>query len=132
MAMTIGSNGPGKAEINVTPMIDVLLVLIIIFMVITPIAPRGFDALLPQPASEDKGNQPEALVVTVRGDNMTLLNRQPLTLEALRDRLEVLCKLAPSRIIFVRGETGIEFARVAEVIDLARGVGINRVALMTE
>ncbi len=131
MAMTIGSNGGAKAEINMTPMIDVLLVLIIIFMVITPIAPRGFDALVPQPAGND-GEQPEALVVTVRADNSTLLNRQPLTLEALRDRLEQLCKLAPSRLIFVRGETGIEFARVAEVIDLARGVGISRFALMAE
>ncbi len=131
MAMTIGSSGGTKADINITPMIDVLLVLIIIFMVITPIAPRGFDALVPQP-STDGGEQAEALVVTVRADNTMLLNREPLTLDALGDKLRTLCKLAPSRLIFVRGETGIEFARVAEVIDLARGVGVNRVALMTE
>jgi biopolymer transport protein TolR len=131
MAMTVGGNGRTKADMNVTPMIDVLLVLIIIFMVITPIPPRGFDALVPQPSAEG-GEQPEALVVTVRADHTTLLNRQPLSLEALRDRLEQLCKLAPSRVIFVRGEAGIEFARVAEVIDLARGLGINHVALMTE
>jgi biopolymer transport protein ExbD len=131
MAMTIGTGGGTRAEINMTPMIDVLLVLIIIFMVITPVAPRGFDALVPQPASGSDGDRPEALVVTVRGDGMTL-NRQPLTLEALRDRLAELFKLAPSRVVFVRGEAGIEFARVAEVIDIARAAGMNRVALMTD
>jgi biopolymer transport protein TolR len=130
MAMMLGNGRGPRADINITPMIDVLLVLIIIFMVITPVAPRGFETLVPQPAAGGS-EQPEALVVTVSMDGMTL-NRQPLTLEGLRDRLTELFALAPSRLIFVRGEGGIEFARVAEVIDIARAAGMNRVALMTE
>ena len=133
MGMTAGSDGHERAEINMTPMIDVLLVLIIIFMVITPVTSRGLNTLVPQPPS----TAPEAaepshdIVVTVRGDGTMLLNQEPLDLAALQARLERLYKSGATRVIFVRGEKSIEFARVAEVIDLARGAGVYRVALMT-
>ncbi len=133
MAMAISNGGRAKAEINMTPMIDVLLVLIIIFMVITPLTSRGLRALVPQPAGDEPGNSGTGreIVVTVRADGMMLLNREPLTFAALQSRLERLYKSGATRVIFVRGDRGIEFARVAEVIDMARGAGVYRVALMT-
>jgi biopolymer transport protein ExbD/biopolymer transport protein TolR len=113
-----------------TPMIDVLLVLIIIFMVIAPVRSRGLPALLPQ-MSGAHAEVSHTVVVTVRGDGLAMINQEVVDLAALRDRLATLYRNAGSRVIFVRGERGIEFARVAEVIDIARGAGVYQVALMT-
>jgi biopolymer transport protein TolR len=133
MATTIRPGGRKKAEINMTPLIDVLLVLIIIFMVITPLTPRGLPTLVAQPPStepQDAGSLPRSMV-TVRSDGTLLLNREPLNLTSLRARLEQFYKSGATRVIFVRSEKAIEFGRVAEVIDMARGAGVFYVALMT-
>lgn len=133
MGMAVNSNSRERADINVTPMIDVLLVLIIIFMVITPITSRGLNTLVPQPPQADgEKTRPEnAIVVTVRGDGVTLLNQEPLDLAALQARLDRLYRNGATRVVFVRGDKGIEFQRVAEIVDLARGAGAYNVALMT-
>jgi biopolymer transport protein ExbD len=133
VATTINTGGRKKAEINMTPLIDVLLVLIIIFMVITPLTPRGLPTLVAQPPpSEPRDDKqfPE-IVVTVRSDGTLLLNSEPLNLTSLRIRLEHFYKNGTTGVIFVRGERAIEFGRVAEVIDMARGAGVYQVALMT-
>jgi biopolymer transport protein ExbD len=133
--MSLGSDGRHRAEINVTPMIDVLLVLIIIFMVITPITSRGLDTLLPQPAPQDHpSSAPPShdIVVTVNGDRTVSLNREPVPLADLHDRLVSLFGNHPNHVVFVRGQKNLEFQQVAEVIDIARGVGLDRIALMTE
>ena len=130
--MSVSSDGGTKAEINMTPMIDVLLVLIIIFMVITPLAPRGLPAAIPQPASDIQHNTAPSseIVVTVQDDGSTLLNHEPLNLEALRSRLVELYENGIARVIFVRAVGAVQFGRVAEIIDLARGIGIDHVGLM--
>jgi biopolymer transport protein TolR len=134
MSMSLGSNGRQRADINVTPMIDVLLVLIIIFMVITPLAPRGFNALLPQASPDHTGPTPPShdIVVTVNGDHTVNLNRKPVQLADLHDRLLDLFRNHTNHVVFVRGEKGLEFQQIAEVIDIARGVGLDRIALMTQ
>jgi biopolymer transport protein ExbD len=113
-------------------MIDVLLVLIIIFMVITPLAPRGLPAAIPQPASDIQRNAAPSsdIVVTVRDDGSTMLNHDVVSLEALRTKLVELYESGRARVIFVRGVGAVEFGRVAEIIDLARGVGVYHVGLM--
>lgn len=133
MGMTVGDNNRERAAINMTPMIDVLLVLIIIFMVITPLTSRGLRALVPQPAppEPEKAKPASEIVVTVRNDGTVLLNQEPLTLPALRARLERLYENGATRVVFVRGGRSLEFGCVAEVIDLARGAGIYNIALMT-
>jgi biopolymer transport protein ExbD len=133
VAATISAGGRKNAEINMTPLIDVLLVLIIIFMVITPITPRGLPTLAAQPPSSDPYDDkrfPE-IVVTVRSAGTLLLNREPLDLISLRAKLEYFYKNGATGVIFVRGEKAVEFGRVAEVIDMARGAGVYEVALMT-
>ena len=135
MAMSLGSHGRHRAEINVTPMIDVLLVLIIIFMVIAPIPSRGLNALLPQSASQDHRAAPPPshdIVVTVNGDHTVSLNQEPVQLVDLHDRLLDLFGNHPNHVVFVRGQKGLEFRQIAEVIDIARGVGLDRIALMTQ
>jgi biopolymer transport protein ExbD len=119
-----------KADINVTPMIDVLLVLLIIFMTID-FRTTGLDAKVPQPAPADSANQPTTdIVVTVRSDDTVRLNQEPVALADLQSRLVTLYKNRPTRVLFVRAEGDPPFEQVARVIDLARGAGLERVALM--
>lgn len=131
MAMSLGSRG-FHANINMTPMIDVLLVLIIIFMVITPTNSHGLKTLVPQ---QESGIAPEApsddIVVTVNGDRTVSINQEQVALADLSDRLRRLYANHPGHPLFVRGGKTLEFQHVAEVIDIARGAGLDRVALMT-
>ena len=130
MAMSMGSSRGPKAEINLTPMIDVLLVLIIMFLVITPVPSRGLDALVPQPS--DGGNPASPpIVITVRGDGTFRLNQEALDFAALQRRLTQIFVRATNQAIFVRGDGDVDFAPVAQVIDMARGLGISHVALMS-
>jgi len=133
MGMLAGGDRGQKADINMTPMIDVLLVLIIIFMVITPTVSRGLDALVPQSPDQQQPTPPPVhdVVITVQADRTLLLNQEPVALAALRDRLARLFQSSPHRVIFVRGAKELEFQAVAEVIDIAHDAGIDRVALMT-
>ncbi len=133
MSMACGGNARQKAEINMTPMIDVLLVLIIIFMVITPLTSRGLRAVVPQTSTDppDEMRPSHDIVVAALADGTLLLNSEHMDRAALRARLERLYKSGATRVIFVRGEKGIEFGRVAELIDLARGAGVYHVGLMT-
>jgi len=130
MAMMLDRN----AQINMTPMIDILLVLIIIFMVITPLTPTGLRTLVPQPAPAGREQPPPSrdIVITVRPDGTVRLNQEPVELKELRQRLKRLVRTATDHVVFVRGEKGLEFRAVAEAIDIANWAGLDRVALMTE
>ena len=126
------SAGNQKAQINVTPMIDVLLVLIIIFMVITPLTPTGLKTEVPQPAPATDRPQPPAhdIVITVRGDRTIRLNQEPVDLENLPQRLARISRT--EAVVFVQGDRSLEFQQIAEVIDIAHGAGLNRIGLMTK
>ena len=110
-------------------MIDVLLVAIMIFMVVLPGVPQGLDALIPQTSNSNTAAD-LFIVVTVCADGTFRLNREVLDFRSLQTRLSRLFTPGSQQVIFVRGEKGIEFGRVAQVIDLARGIGLLRVGLM--
>jgi len=134
MGMATGGQGGAVSSINMTPMIDVLLVLIIIFMVITPLTPKGLEALVPQPAPPNQ-QQNEAdqrtVVVSVAKDKSMMVNTEPTDENKLGPRLEEIFKTRAERLIFVKGDPDLEFQDVAKVIDIAKGVGIDKVGLMT-
>ncbi|MFN0167503.1 MAG: ExbD/TolR family protein [Bryobacteraceae bacterium] len=132
MAVAGKSNGP-RAEINVTPMIDVLLVLIIIFMVITPLVPKGLETVVPQQSNQQPDPEPahQPVVVEVRSDRSIAINTQLTTLETLRQRLQEIFKSRGERVVFVSGAPELDFEAVATVVDAIRGAGIDRIALMT-
>src|SRR5216684_3796303 len=111
----------GKAEINVTPMIDVLLVLIIIFMVVLPDHSVGLPAALPQPAGVDAPANDGDIVVSVNKDRSIAINEQPISIEQLQDRLRGIFASRANRVIFVRGHRDLDFREIAKVIDLAKG-----------
>ena len=119
--MSLSLPGRVRAEMNLTPMIDVLLVLIIIFMLITPTTSHGLEALVPQP-NESTAPARSDIVITVHTDGTVQLNRESMDLRALESRLGSLFRNGANQAIFLRGDRDLEFARIAQVIDLARGI----------
>jgi biopolymer transport protein ExbD len=134
MGMAIGGRGGAKAEINITPMIDVLLVLIIIFMVITPLTPKGLEALVPQPTPPNQQQQQSdqrTVVIQIMRDHSMKINQEDTDEARLGGRLEEIFKTRAERVVFVKGDPDLEYQYVARAIDIAHGAGIDKVGLMT-
>ena len=140
MAMAMGGAGGGQtADINVTPLIDVLLVLLIIFMVITPLTPHVLEALVPQPPPKENTPPPPDRTVVVLvleapggGKPKLKINQDDVSWDNLSSRLTDIFKTRAERVMFVKGDPDIEFQNVAQVIDIAKGTQVvDRVGLIT-
>jgi len=138
MAMGTGG-GPGSlnSDINVTPMIDVLLVLLIIFMVIVPVTPHGLDAQVPQPPKNPQQQKQNDLTVQLEIDSGAngiptyKLNQDAIAKNQLRTRLDAIYSIRAEKVLFVKGDPNLNFSSVAEVIDIAKGVGVTTIGLIT-
>ncbi|HKV29044.1 MAG TPA: biopolymer transporter ExbD [Candidatus Acidoferrales bacterium] len=121
------------SEPNIVPLIDVLLVLIIIFMAITPTTPTGMDTRVPQPASQKvlPSNPLGTIVVVVGADGNVMINQTPTTWNDLGSRLSDIFKIRADKTAFVKGDDDAEFTYVARAIDIMRGSGITNVGLIT-
>jgi biopolymer transport protein ExbD len=134
MAMSNGNSGSFASEINVTPMIDVLLVLLIIFMVIVPALPRGEAVQAPNAAQEI--SRPDGSVVLevlkgAAGDVSFRINQHVVGRKDLAARLAAIYANRAQRVLFVKGDDKVSFSDVAQVIDLGHSAGVDRIGLMT-
>jgi len=134
MAMNVGGGGGVTSNINMTPMIDILLVLLIIFMAISPVHPKGLEALAPQPPPPNAPPPPDndrTVVVLIDKQKNVKINSEDVQWDRLEGRLVEIFKTRADRVVFIKGDPDLEFQTVARAIDMAHGANIDKVGLMT-
>jgi biopolymer transport protein TolR len=137
MAMAVGGKKGGPmADINVTPMADIMIVLLIIFMIITPMLQKGVDVKLPEASNtKERKDEPKTITVAIKADKTVYLGSQPLTNRAdlvpqLKERLEDLAE--GDRLVYLKADNTLAYSEVMAVMDLCREAGVEELALIAE
>jgi biopolymer transport protein TolR len=134
-----GGGGTGKAvsDINVTPLIDVLLVLLIIFMVIVPVTPHGLNTLVPQPPKNKDQQEPNDRTIVVqvlangKGEPSYKINEDTFAKSAIEPKLAEIFATRQEKVMFVKGDADLDYGKVAEVIDMGHQAEVDNIGLIT-
>ncbi|MBA4250062.1 MAG: protein TolR [Candidatus Puniceispirillum sp.] len=121
-----------SSDINVTPLVDVMLVLLIIFMVTAPILTVGIPVDLPKMDAAQSEDSDEPIVVSINKDGQTYLKDTPLQIDQMIERMHEILKAKPNTKIFVRGDQTISYGQVMDLMSVIAGAGFNKVSLMAE
>ena len=141
MAIKIGKNGnrnrrnarqPAFAEINITPMVDVMLVLLVIFMVAAPMMTTGVTVDLPKTNASPVSGQDEPLAVSIAPDGKVYIQKTPVTVKELGSKLKAIAGNKKDTRIFVRGDKTVDYGRIMQVVSEINGAGFTKVALLTD
>jgi len=134
MSMKVGGKKGAMADINITPYIDILLVLLIIFMVITPVRQMDLDVKVPQ-TSEDAGKgevDPNVIVVSISESAQIAINQEQTTIGNLGLKLQEIYSARANKNMFVSASAKLPYGDVVKVIDIAKGAGVGDIGLLTE
>ncbi len=134
MSMNVGGNKGAMSNINITPYIDILLVLLIIFMVITPVKQMDLDVKVPQTSQEDtKGAvDPNVIVVSIGESARIAINNEETTIGQLGSKLQEIYSKRANKNMFVSASPKLAYSDVVKVIDIAKGAGVGDIGLLTE
>ncbi len=125
-------NGGAISGINVTPLVDVMLVLLVIFMVTAPMIQQGVSVELPAAQGGAVEGQGSALVVSITRDGYVYLNDTKLEVEVLVERLRAILEEKPGQVVYVRGDTQASYGVVVRVVAALKGGGVTKLGLITE
>lgn len=132
MAFDQSGNNSSLSQINVTPLVDVMLVLLVIFMVTAPILQQGVSVDLPQVETGGLAGKDDQLVVAVTHEGAVHLNDAPLALDELKTKLAAIVQTRPDRTVFLRADKNVVYGKVVEVMAAVRSAGVLKLGMVTE